>query len=88
MYEWVVDLRSRAEKENHNQGMWEADFGTIDCAVTRSLDDSKHICISRVEYYLIECFLRLHISICYEAYSKVLAFTYINRVDSSHRDGL
>lgn len=57
MCEWAVDLRPRTEKENHNQGVWEADFGTIDCAVARSLDDGKHICISRVEYYLIERFL-------------------------------
>lgn len=68
--------------------MWEADFGTVDCAVARSLDDGEHICISRVEYYLIECFLRLSISICNEVYSCVVVFPYINRVDGGHRDGL
>lgn len=37
--------------------MWEADFGTIDRTVARSLDDGENICISRVQDYIIEHFL-------------------------------
>lgn len=53
----VANLRSGSKQENHNQGMWKADLGTIDCAVARSLHDGEHIGISGIQYYIIESFL-------------------------------
>jgi hypothetical protein len=40
-----------------HQGVRKADFGTVDGAVARRLDDGEDVCISRIEHDVIQCIL-------------------------------
>ena len=48
-----------------HQGVREADFGTVDGAVARGLDDGEEVCISRIEHDVIQRLLYFpRISVC------------------------
>lgn len=56
-----VDLLAegpRAEEEDHDERVREADLGAVDGAVARALDDGEQVMVSRVEDYALDGGLR------------------------------
>lgn len=45
---------SGPEEQDHDQGMWEADFGAVDQAITDCLDEHKRIVELRIKDYALQ----------------------------------